>query len=159
MTWSPEDGDETVFCNACMTELAFWYPAHRKGFYAAMPTVVAHEIIFYLESWAVASTIDDLQRKAVDYSKIVIYTDSMNTVDICNSLQCLPDFNPLLCFYIDICQSMNFDVHILHVPGEHNGVADAISHNNFEKAQKLVPGLNILKFKPPQFTMLGATKK
>jgi len=54
---------------------------------------------------------------------------------------------------------MNFDVHVLHVPREHNGVADVISHNDFDKAQELVPGLNILKFKPPQFTMLGATKK
>jgi len=159
MTWGPEDADETVFCDACMTGLAFWYPAHREGFYATMPTVVAHEIIFYLELWAVVSVINNLQRRAVNYSKIVIYMDSMNTVDICNSLWCLPDFNPLLCFYIDTCWSMNFDICILHVPGECNGVVDAISHNDFEKAWKLVPGLKISKFKPPQFATLGATKK
>jgi len=50
MTWSPEDADETVFCDACMTGLAFWYPAHHEGFYAMMPAMVAREIIFYLES-------------------------------------------------------------------------------------------------------------
>ena len=113
----------------------------------------------YLESWAVASAINNLQTRAVDYSKIIIYTDSMNIADICNSLWCLPDFYPLLCFYIDTCWSMNFDICILHIPGECNGVADTISCNNFDKAWKLVPGLNILKFKPPQFTMLGAAKK
>ena len=86
MTWGPEDTDEMVFCNACMMGLTFWYPAHCRGFYAMMLTVVAHKIIFYLKSWAVASVIDDLQTRAVDYSKIVIYTNSMNTVDICNSL-------------------------------------------------------------------------
>ena len=86
MTWGPEDADETVFCDACMTGLAFWYPAHHKGFYAAMPKVVAHEIIFYFESWAVVNVIDDLQTRVVNYSKIIIYTDSINTVDIFNSL-------------------------------------------------------------------------
>lgn len=96
---------------------------------------------------------------AADYLKVIVYMDSMNTVDIFNFLCCLPEFNTLLYFSIDTCLTKKFDVCMLHVPGEQNEVADTISHNNFDKAWKLMPELTISKFEPPQFTTLGAVKK
>ncbi|KAF8220157.1 hypothetical protein L208DRAFT_1417075, partial [Tricholoma matsutake] len=92
-------------------------------------------------------------------SKIVVYTDSMNTVNIFNSLHCLPEFNPLLCHCVDIFLENEFDVRVLHIPGVQNVVADTISHREFDKAVKSVPELHISSFQPPQFRTLGATKK
>jgi hypothetical protein len=159
ITWGPEDADETIFCDACMSGLAFWYPKHHTGFFATTPETAAREIIFYFEAWAVASAIENLRTSADHYSKIIIYTDSMNTVNIFNSLRCLPEFNPLLCFSIDTSLSKKFDIRVLHIAGEQNQVADAISRENFDKARNLVPGLTISKFEPPQFVALGAAKK
>jgi hypothetical protein len=83
----------------------------------------------------------------------------MNTVDIFNSLRCQPEFNPLLRFCVDIFLRKQLNVRVLHIPGEKNEVADAISRHDFMKASKLAPGLQIFEFQPPQCATLGAAKK
>lgn len=60
ITWDADNADETIFCDACMSGMAFWYPACGEGFYALAPQDAAQEIIFYFEAWAVASAIDNL---------------------------------------------------------------------------------------------------
>jgi hypothetical protein len=83
----------------------------------------------------------------------------MNTVNIFSSLRCLPEFNPLLRHCVDIIITRDFQIRVLHIPGEHNAVADAISRREFLRAQQLVPGLQIQSFKPPHLFMLGAAQK
>jgi hypothetical protein len=143
----------------CMTGLGFWYPAHRQGFYSPVLTGTARDIIFYFEALSVAGVINDLHTSAIDTSKIIIHTDSMNTVNIFNSLRCLPEFNPLLKYCVDIFLNKKFDVRILHILGTRNVVADAILCRDFDKAQQLVPGLTITAFQPPHFNMMGAMNK
>jgi hypothetical protein len=159
VTWDAEDADETLFCDACMQGLAFWYPRRRQGFYSPVPTATAREIIFFYETLAVTSAVDNLQQGGTNYSKIVIYTDSMNTVDIFNTLRCQPEFNPMLRFCVDVFLGKHWDVRVLHVPGMQNEVADAISHRDFLKASALVPGLQITDFQPPRCAKLGAAEK
>lgn len=124
-----------------------------------MPLNTARDIIFYFEELAVCGVVDNLRTSASDTSKVVIYTDSMNTVNIFNSLRCLPDFNPLLKHCINIFLSKKFDVHVLHIPGMQNTVADAISCHEFDNAKQLVRGLTITTFQPPHFEEMGAAKK
>jgi Reverse transcriptase-like len=133
-----------------MQGLTFWYPEHCTGFYAPVPQQTARDIIFYFEVLAMVSACTDLSRTMVHCSKIIIYTDSMNMVDILNSLWCQPEFNPLLRHWVDIMINKNFQVQVLHVPAEQNTVADAISCREFDKACKLVPSLQISTFQPPQ---------
>ena len=52
----------------------------------------------------------------------------------------------------------NTDMHVLHVPGISNTVADVLSRFNNELALQLSPGLEVTSFQPPQGT-LGAAKK
>ncbi|KAF8222458.1 hypothetical protein L208DRAFT_1322558, partial [Tricholoma matsutake] len=118
--------------------------------------------IVYFEALSVAGAINDLHTSVPDTSKIIIHTDSMNTVNIFNSLRCLPEFNPLLKYCVDVFLHKKFDTfkhYILHIPGTQNVVADVISHCEFVKAQQLVPGLTITPFQPPHFNMMGAVKK
>ena len=117
------------------------------------------DIIFYYEALVVASPCNDLKATMPHYSQIIIYTDSMNTVDMFSSLKCQPEFNPLLQHCVDVMISKEFRIRVLHIPGERNNVADAISWREFYHAQQLAPGLHIQAFQPPQLSMLGAVKK
>jgi len=117
------------------------------------------EMIFFYEVLATTSAIDNLQGMGMYHLEIVVYTDSMNTIDIFSSLHCQSILNPLLQFCIDSCINYKLDLQVLHVPGVKNEVMDAISHHNLEKALRLVPGLQISHFQPPHCTTLGAAKK
>ena len=121
--------------------------------------VSAHEINFFYETLAVTSAVDNLQQRAPNYSKIVIYTDSMNTIDIFNTLNCQPEFNPMLHFCVNLFLSKHWDIQVLHVPRTQNKVADTISHHDFLKASTLVPGLQIMDFQPPHCAKLGVAEK
>lgn len=88
ITWEAEDADDTIFCDACMEGLGFWYPNRRQGFYSPVPWGVSRDIIFYYEALAVASALDNLRAWGTEYSKIIIFSDSMNTVEIFSSLHC-----------------------------------------------------------------------
>ena len=125
--WDPEDADKMIFCNACMSEMGILVSCSPEGFYEPTLADVVQGIIFCFETWAIANGINNLKARAVDYSKIIIHMDSMNTVNIFNSLWCLPKFNTLLCICINTCLS------------------------NFDKAWKLVLELTISNFEPPQF--------
>jgi hypothetical protein len=96
ISWDVEDADAIVFCDACMEGLAFYYPDRCVGFYSPVPDDAARDIIFYFEALAIASACNDLKNTMTRHSMIIIYTDSMNTVDIFSSLKCQPEFNLLL---------------------------------------------------------------
>jgi len=80
----------------------------------------------------------------------------MNTVHMFDSLHAKPSYNPLLVSSINTRIYSSLDVHVRHVPGENNTIADAISHEKFSQAYHLVPNLTILSFTPPQ-DALGAS--
>jgi hypothetical protein len=112
------DADILVFCNASLQGLAFWYPECSAAFYAPVPSDTAHNINFYFEALAVASACNNLSNMMEDCSKIIIYTDRKNTVDIFNSLHCQPEFNPLLHYCVDIILKKDFYIQVLHLPCE-----------------------------------------
>jgi hypothetical protein len=66
--------------------MGFWYPVSKDGYYAHTPVNVPTNAIFYFETLSVLSALDNVQTKAKKGSKILIYTDNSNTVDIFRSL-------------------------------------------------------------------------
>ncbi|PBK95298.1 hypothetical protein ARMGADRAFT_926123, partial [Armillaria gallica] len=117
------------------------------------------EVIFYFEALCVCAAIHwvantlspDLRKR------VTIFTDNTNTVDIFNSLRATPTYNPILKSAVNVMISHCIDLRVLHIPGSENDVADALSRSQFSKAQKLVPNLIILPFKPPR-DVLGASE-
>jgi hypothetical protein len=57
---------------------------------------------------------------------------------------------------VDVLITRGIDLRVVHLAGENNNVADALSRFQNDNACSLVPGLSILPFTPPQDT-LGAT--
>ena len=81
--------------------------------------------------------------------KSLIYTDNENTVDIFRSLRCLPAYNHLLKSAMDILLCNDFSLQVLHVPGEQNIVADALSCIQFSVALCKELNLKLCSFHPP----------
>ena len=67
-------------------------------------------------------------------------------------------YNPILLTAIDLFMLTNAQLHIHHIPGEYNIVADASSHFKNDVVCQNAPYLSILTFQPPQL-MLGASLK
>ncbi|KAJ7254013.1 hypothetical protein B0H12DRAFT_1017210 [Mycena haematopus] len=137
----------------------FYYPALSLGFQAELPTDVSSDLkIFFFEALCVCSAIHHAARLLPRDSRLTIYTDSSNTVDIFNSLKALPAYNNILMSAVDVLLHHSIELRVLHVPGKLNTVADTISRWNDRLAAALVPGLVVQPFKPPRDT-LGAAEK
>jgi hypothetical protein len=148
-SWSPSSADYVIYCDACPEGLGFWYPTSKDGYYAPTPVYTPTSAIFYFESLSVLSALINVQSKAPRGSKILIYTDNANTVDMFRSLRCLPAYNRLLKRAVDILIKHDYSLRVLHVPGHLNTVADALSRVQFSVALSLVPDLLFTSFNPP----------
>ena len=156
--WDASSAEIIVYCDACLDGMGFWYLSSMLGFYSPTPLDASDFPIFYFEALCVLCALQDVASCVNRGSRVVIYTDNLNTVQIFNTLGCLPSYNHILRRAVDILLATRIDLRVLHVPGEQNGVADALSRCNFEKALSLATGLKISPFQPPRWT-LGATQK
>jgi len=157
-TWDPAMADFTVYCDACPEGMGFWYTSLNLGFYAPTPRDSEISVIFYFEALCVYCALRDIASRAHKGARVVIYTDNMNSVQIFNSLACLPAYNHLLRHSVDILLSTEIDLRVLHISGERNVAADALSRGQFTRALNVIPELRVSPFQPPRWT-LGAVEK
>jgi hypothetical protein len=155
-SWTPSIADYTIYCDACPEGLGFWYLVSKDGYYAPTPIDAPSDVIFYFEALCVLSALDHVQSRARRGSKILIYTDNTNTVDIFRSLHCLPPYNLLLKSAVDILIRNEYSLRVLHVPGEQNVVADALLRVQFSIALRQEPDLSFFTFHPPE--QVGSSK-
>ena len=80
--WIPSMADYVIYCDACPNGMGFWYPASKDGYYTPTPVNVPSNVICYFECLCVVSAIINIQARVPHGSKILIYTDNSNTVDI-----------------------------------------------------------------------------
>ena len=179
VTWSSSTATFTIFCDACPVGMGFWYPALDLAFYSPTPNddlaglADRKGLIFYFEALCVlCALLDACNFQTESPGRFVIYTDSLNTVDIFSSLSALPSYNILLQEAVNLLYKGKHDLRVLHVPGEKNCVADALSRADFDRALQLQPNLTIRQFEPyhrlrsgavytlqPPRDTLGASKK
>ena len=158
-SWCPSLANFVIFCDACPEGLGFWYPVSKDSYHAPTPVNVPSNVIFYFETLCMLSTLNHIQTKAPKGSKILIYTDNKNAVDIFQSLKCLPVYNHLLKSAVDILIKNDYSLHVLHVPGKDKIVADALSWVKFSVALLVEPKLKFYNFNPPSLvTLVGPTK-
>ena len=119
LSWTPSLADYVIYCDACPGGLGFWYPSLKEGCYAATPVNIPTNAIFYFETLSVISALDNIQAKAPKNSKILIYMDNMNTVDIFRSLHCLPAYNHLLRHAVDILLKNDYSLCVLQIGRAH----------------------------------------
>jgi hypothetical protein len=163
--WNPyTETDFTILCDACPLGMGFWNEYLLQGFYSAVPTEAPKDTIFFWEATCVLSALEwfcSSQRGMFSRdkpSRLTIFTDNLNTVQIFSSLAAEPDYNVLLKAAVDLLILHQVDLRVMHIPGVDNVIADAISRENFPLVHSIIPDLLISPFQPPQCAM-GETEK
>lgn len=158
--WGVNNANITLFCNTCPLGLGFWYPTGNIGFHHPFTTVPGNHSIFYCEALTVVLAIGwAVQHLHLHHSScLAIFSDNSNTVNMFNSLKAQPLYNPLLTTTINLLLWSHIQLYVFHIPGEHNVVADALSHSLFHNTHIHSPALQVHPFTPPQL-MLGAVQQ
>jgi hypothetical protein len=149
LSWAPATADVTIFTDACLSGMAFWYPELQSAFYAPTPSSGRPEQIFFYEALCVVSALQHAAKTCAAGARMVIYTDNANTVQMFSSLRALPHFNALLIFAVGIVLDLDLQLRVLHIPGSHNTIADLVSRERFFDARLVLPQLQISPFTPP----------
>jgi len=115
--WDSSHADFIIYCDAALTGgLAFWSPHHWRAFVADKPEAASGaEHIFLVRSSC------GCQRASVGFTayasahRLAIFTDSLNTVQLFDSMACLPAFHDLLLFACRLCLTHHIDLRVFHI--------------------------------------------
>ncbi|KAG1851649.1 hypothetical protein F4604DRAFT_1933926 [Suillus subluteus] len=108
--------------------MGFWYPHLNLRFQSNLPEHPPVADIFFFEALCVASAIHDAVTRIPVNRCLAIYTNSLNTVYMFNTLSAGLGYNRLLVDAVEIVLVFNVDFRVFHVAGEDNVVADHLSH-------------------------------
>jgi hypothetical protein len=151
--WDVQRADVTAYSDACMSGLGFFFKQLKKGYQCIVPQDPPKGTIFYFEALAVVSVMDAITQLPSIPTRVLIFSDNSNTVDIFHSLRSLPPYNGLLKFTVSILLKYSISLHVVHVPGVDNFVANSLSRFENSKAISACPGLSISTFQPPRVPM------
>jgi len=150
--WPLHFAEYTLYTDACLFGMGFWSPSHSLGFQSPVDTNA--RTIFYWEAYAVLSAFYWLaHHRHPPPHRVAIFTDNMNTVHMFHSLRATPEYNPILMTTVEIMMTFNIQLQVVHIPGEQNVVADALSRFNNHYLSSSYPALHIRNFQPPHLSM------
>ncbi|KAF8995818.1 hypothetical protein BDQ17DRAFT_1250323, partial [Cyathus striatus] len=149
----------TLHVDASLKGIGIWDNLLRVGYhYTFPPHLLGHDIFVY-EALAVVSALHLLSSRVLFTRTVNIFSDSSNTVSLFNFLRASYSlFNDLLKFSVDILLREEYQLRVLHIAGENNHVADALSRQQFPRALQYDPDPSSHLFQHPQ-DALGALKK
>ncbi|KAG1767747.1 hypothetical protein EDD22DRAFT_967670 [Suillus occidentalis] len=147
-----------VFCDASGSGMGYWYPSLNLGFQSNLPLHPVINDIFYSEALCIVSAIHDAVTRLPQNGRLAVYTDSLNSVYLFNSLSGGAGYNRLLMHTVEVILAFKVDFRVFHVSGDQNVVADHLSRWRASDACLASPGLRVLPFQPPRDAM-GAAKK
>jgi hypothetical protein len=151
--WDLDFTDLTAYCDASLDGLGFWFPGLSAGYWSPIPENPPSDTIFYFEALSVLSAILHSTSFGFPIKKLVIYTDNMNTVHMFNSLSALPAYNNILKLAVDHLLSdykNPIQLRVIHIPGDENTIADALSRGNLHTVVDNIPNITIDNFSPPR---------
>jgi hypothetical protein len=154
--WDQNDADLTIFCNVSLECLGFYVPALNAVFYSLLSNQPPLLHIFFYEALCVVSALAFAVGLRPPPHRLLIFSDSMNTVDMFHPLRAHASYNHLLLFAVRLLLPQTTSLRVFHIPGSDNTIADTVSRGLFHVASALHPALRITPFKPPQDAMGAA---
>ena len=148
--WDVNQADLIAFSDACLSGLGYFFERSAEGFQCHVPESPPKDTIFFFEALAIVSVVDAASRLPSVPSRLLIFSDNTNSVDIFHSLRSLPPYNNLLKFTVTLLIAHGISLRVVHVPGDDNGIADALSRFENDRARSLCPRLAISNFEPPR---------
>ncbi|KIJ43641.1 hypothetical protein M422DRAFT_83286, partial [Sphaerobolus stellatus SS14] len=138
--------------------LGFFIPKRRLGFATDIPANALIPNIFFYEAMTIASAVAWAAELSPPPRRLLVYSDSLDSVEMFHSLRVREGYNELLLFVAGLLIDNRISLRVCHVAGVNDPVADALSRALFDLARQLVPGIIIGHFSPP-ICALGEEKK
>ena len=154
LDWNLDSANFSAYCDASLKGLSFWYPGLSARFYSSIPEDPPKDSIFYFEALSVLSAILHSTIFGFPINKLIIYMDNLNKVQMFNSFSALPAYNEILKTTVDhLLSDLNNPIQlcVIHVSGDDNTVADALSCGLLHTIVDNVPNIAISPFSPPCF--------
>ncbi|KAF8983037.1 hypothetical protein BDQ17DRAFT_1394002 [Cyathus striatus] len=139
ITWDPNTVDTTLYVDASLKGLGIWDLLLHVGYHFIFPpNILGHDIFIY-EVLAVISALHLVPNRVLSTHTLIIFLDTLTRA-----------FNHLLKLAVDALLWEDYQLCVLHIPGDENHVADALSHQHFDCAFLHDPKLSLHSFQPPQ---------
>ena len=123
--WGHLDSNLVIYSDASLTGLGFEIPLHHLGFCTSTPSECLVTTIFYYEALAITSVVLWASGLSPKINHLLVYTNSLNCVNMFNTLSTQEGYNDILLFTVCILISLNISLCVFHIPGHDNTVADA----------------------------------
>jgi len=147
--WSHLEADMVIFCDASLLGLGFYCPSLNIAYYVDIMDFTPTCTIFFYETLCILSALTWVHNSIYSPRQLLIYKDSMNTVEIFNSLKAEQGYNELLMHAVGLLIPSGISLCVFHIAGSENTVADALSRGLLDVAQCLHPRLVLQLFWPP----------
>ena len=150
--WDPRSNQLQPFIvvtDTSSTGLAFFLPSLKLTYQCPILLAITSQHIFF-KALAICSVFHQFVNILwnLDHHRLVIYSDSTNSVDIFNYLWAINPYNCILISAVNVVLDHDIDFWVLHIHGVDNPIADALSCFNNNLAVSLCPGSVIQTFKP-----------
>lgn len=147
-SWSVAEADLVIYCDACPQGIGFWIPSLSLGFHAPLSDVP----VYQAEAYCVLTAAVWAEGR---YHRLMIYTDSLNTVDLFSRHRPTPELRPTLRAWSKLHLQHGTNPRVGHIAGLSNTIADALSRQMFTLVRQLHPSLLVASIVPPSLTAEG----
>jgi hypothetical protein len=151
--WDSDRADVVAYADACLSGLGFFFEHTKEGFQCMVPHDPPRDTIFYFEALAVVSVVEKVASLFSTPTRLLVFSDNTNTVNIFDSLRALPPYNDLLKLTVSLLLKLDISLRLVHISGVDNVVADALSRFENTKAVTACPRLSISTFQPPRVAL------
>lgn len=150
--WGEEDADLIMWTDASSKHgLSFVFAGNGYVYQLQPPSPKSPPVdIFFLELLAILSGIHHIACLLHPPRKLLVFTDSLDSVAVLNSLRASePLHNSVLLAIAEIMMKTSIDLRVHHIEGKKNIRADMLSRLLFDEYRHHFPADRVRTFSPP----------